>query len=48
MSDQGFWVDVARDVVRVSGADARSYLQSQLSQDLAALDRGSAVWALLL
>jgi folate-binding protein YgfZ len=43
-----FWVSTPRDAVRVSGADARSYLQSQLSQDLGGLEIGSSVWSFLL
>jgi len=37
-----------RDVVRVWGPDAVSFLQGQLSQDVAALAVGSAAWSLLL
>jgi len=43
-----FWVPVARDVVRVHGRDAVSYLHSQLSQDVAALEVGASAWSLLL
>jgi len=39
---------VARDVVVVSGPDARSYLQGQLSQDIAALVAGGSTWSFLL
>jgi folate-binding protein YgfZ len=39
---------LARDVVRVAGPDATSYLQGQCSQDVAALDAGSTADALLL
>jgi len=39
---------VARDVIAVRGPDAASYLQGQLSQDVAALDEGSATESLLL
>lgn len=36
------------DVVRVSGDDAVSYLQGQLSQDVSTLAEGTARWSLLL
>lgn len=39
---------LARDVVRVHGADATSYLQGQCSQDVETLDAGAAADALLL
>ncbi|MBV8461673.1 MAG: hypothetical protein JO368_00160, partial [Acidimicrobiales bacterium] len=39
---------VARDVLRVSGPDAESYLQGQLSQDVAALAEGAVGESLLL
>jgi tRNA-modifying protein YgfZ len=38
----------ARDVVRVSGDDAASFLQGQLSQDIDRLEPGSASWSWLL
>ena len=41
-------VEVARDVVRVSGPAAESYLQGQTSQDIAALVPGGWAWALVL
>jgi tRNA-modifying protein YgfZ len=37
-----------RDVVRVSGPDAASYLQGQLSQDLDALAVGTSTWTFVL
>jgi tRNA-modifying protein YgfZ len=37
-----------RDVVSVVGADARSYLQGQLSQDMAEVDREGSAWSWLL
>ena len=37
-----------RDVVLVDGADAREYLQSQLTQDIVALDIGESAWSFLL
>ncbi|GAC1533637.1 MAG: folate-binding protein YgfZ [Acidimicrobiales bacterium] len=41
-------VRLERDVIRVSGPDAVSYLQGQLSQDVAVLDLGSSAWSLVL
>ena len=38
----------SRDVVRVTGPDALSYLQGQLSQDLAALAPGEVAWSFVL
>lgn len=43
-----FVVDYPRDVVQVTGPDAASYLQSQLSQDLRSLAVGASTWAFLL
>lgn len=37
-----------RDVLRVSGGDAESYLQGQVSQDVAALALGQSAWSLIL
>jgi folate-binding protein YgfZ len=37
-----------RDVVRVAGPDAESYLQGQTSQDIVALRSGDCAWALVL
>jgi tRNA-modifying protein YgfZ len=37
-----------RDVVRVAGPDAESYLQGQTSQDVAGLEPGHSAWALVL
>lgn len=39
---------VPRDVVRVSGPDAESYLQGQVSQDVADLDVGATTWTFIL
>jgi folate-binding protein YgfZ len=39
---------VPRDVVRVVGTDAASFLQGQLSQDVAALGEGGSAWSFLL
>jgi tRNA-modifying protein YgfZ len=41
-------VEVRRDVVRVSGPEALTWLQGQLSQDVAALAVGAAAWSFLL
>lgn len=48
MADDGFWVEVPRDVVRVSGPDALTYLQGQVSQDLLTLGVGERRWTFLL
>jgi folate-binding protein YgfZ len=42
------WCDVKRDVVRVSGPDATTYLQGQCSQDVAGLAIGASAWTFLL
>jgi len=47
MSDP-FWVAVDRDVVRIHGVDALTYLHSQLSQDLRPLAVGQSAWAFVL
>ena len=41
-------VELARDFVRVAGPDAITFLQGQLSQDVAGLAAGASTWALLL
>lgn len=43
-----FAVEVPRDVVRVAGPDAATYLQSQLSNDLRDLPVGGSRWSFLL
>ena len=43
-----FATRTTRDVVRVSGPDASSYLQGQLSQDLDALAVGTSTWTFVL
>jgi tRNA-modifying protein YgfZ len=43
-----FWSEYERDVVEVVGQDARSYLHSQLSIDIAALGSGDSRWAFAL
>lgn len=45
---RGAWASLARDVVRVEGPDATAFLQGQLSQDVAGVAVGDAVWSLLL
>jgi len=48
MALSAFWVPIQRDVITVSGADARSYLHSQLSQDIASMRVGETRQSLLL
>lgn len=43
-----FWVPLKRDVISVQGADARTYLHSQLSQDIANMRIGETRQSLLL
>jgi folate-binding protein YgfZ len=43
-----FWCEYPRDVVQVSGPDASTYLQSQLSNDLRPLAVGSSLWSFVL
>lgn len=43
-----FWTEVDRDVVRVVGPDAASYLQSQVSNDLRPMAVGDSCWSFLL
>jgi folate-binding protein YgfZ len=45
---ESYAVRVERDVLRVHGPDAASYLQGQLSQDIDALDPSSSAFSLLL
>ena len=45
---QRFWTEYPRDVVQVTGADALTYLQSQLSQDLRPLQVGQSAWSFVL
>jgi tRNA-modifying protein YgfZ len=42
------WVGVERDVVAVSGSDARGYLHGQVSQDIQSLASGVSRWTLVL
>lgn len=39
---------IERDIVIAEGADARSYLQTQLTQDVEALDLGESGWSFIL
>ncbi len=41
-------ITVERGVVRVTGPEAETYLQGQLSQDVARLAPGEAAWSLIL
>lgn len=41
-------VELARDVVRVTGEGSERYLQGQLSQDVARLEPGQEAWSLVL
>ena len=43
-----FWCEVPRDVLRVSGADAQTYLQSQISQDIRGLGVGASTYTFVL
>ena len=47
-TDDMFWCDVPRDSILATGADAATFLQSQLSQDLRPLQPGSSVWSFVL
>ena len=47
MSDES-WLQVPRDVVRVSGPDALTYLQGQISQDILSMAVGDRRWTFLL
>jgi folate-binding protein YgfZ len=42
------WCEVPRDAALVAGPDAETYLQGQLSQDVAALPVGASAWTFLL
>lgn len=48
MSAPAFAVEVPRDAVRVHGPDAVTYLQGQVSQDVAALAEGASSWSFVL
>jgi folate-binding protein YgfZ len=48
MTTATFWVSLQRDVITATGADARTYLHSQLSQDIASMRVGETRQSLLL
>ena len=48
MTTESFWVPLQRDVITATGADARTYLHSQLSQDIAGMRVGETRQSLLL
>jgi len=48
LNDGAGWVELARDVVRVSGPAAVTYLHGQLSQDIEGLAVGASAWSLVL
>jgi tRNA-modifying protein YgfZ len=48
MTGEPFAVRIPRDVIRVAGADAASYLQGQLSQDIVMLQTGACAWTFVL
>lgn len=48
MAANTFWVPLQRDVITAIGADARTYLHSQLSQDIAGMRVGETRQSLLL
>ncbi len=47
-TDHMFWTEYSRDVVLVTGPDAFTYLQSQLSQELRPLQVGQSAWSFVL
>ena len=48
MTTATFWVPLQRDVITASGSDARTYLHSQLSQDIASMRVGETRQSILL
>jgi folate-binding protein YgfZ len=48
LSDAWYWVSIERDVITITGSDAKSYLHSQLSQDIASMQPGDVRTSLLL
>ena len=48
LSNLWFWVSIDRDVITVTGSDAKTYLHSQLSQDIASMQPGDVRVSLLL
>ena len=43
-----FWCETPRDVLRITGADALTYLQSQISQDIRGLADGASTYMFVL
>lgn len=48
LSNALFWISIGRDVLTVTGSDAKTYLHSQLSQDIASMQPGDVRMSLLL
>jgi folate-binding protein YgfZ len=48
MTNSLYWVAIDRDVVTVTGSDAKTYLHSQLTQDVASMQPGDVRASLLL
>ncbi len=48
LRDEAAVVDLPRDVLRVAGPDTLSFLQGQLTQDVAVIADGESAWSLLL
>jgi folate-binding protein YgfZ len=48
LSDTWYWVSIERDVITITGSDAKTYLHSQLSQDVASMQPGEVRSSLLL
>jgi len=48
MNNSLYWISVQRDVITVTGSDAKTYLHSQLSQDIASMQPGDVRVSLLL
>lgn len=48
MSDAWYWISIERDVITITGSDAKTYLHSQLSQDIASMQPGDVRSSLLL
>ncbi|MGI9601640.1 MAG: YgfZ/GcvT domain-containing protein [Acidimicrobiales bacterium] len=43
-----WWAPLERDIVLITGDDARDYLQGQISQDLGAIAPGASAWSFVL
>jgi len=48
VSSSSYWLPIERDVITVTGSDAKTYLHSQLSQDIASMQPGDVRTSLLL